>query len=389
MTWTQLLAVDIDTERFIAITGITMAFALFVRTRLVTGGTITPAYFLILVLNERYTAVLITVAVAITALVLVRTFLLSRFALSKAWLSGSLIIAGALVNTVVDLFARRYTEPFFGIEQLVLVLGLYVTPGLLAYDWERQGFWKTNGAIGIVMAATLVLTTPVLWGAKQLVPGASAVVIEGTGRIPDDLWWIASLLAIVSTLLLRFGLGWRSAGFIGGLFVFDAFTPITFVLATLFAIGTVVIIRILGDITLLTPRQRFQASLIVGAIAGWFGLYWFTRLGYEPVIVINGYALEPLLLVGLMASDMMRSGSSVPTTILGTATSAAMVGGGILLAQSGPLGTAVAVAIVMASIAVALVIAGRQLKEQSAQAVELGREVRTQYQSVDRVQSSG
>ena len=385
MSWTQLLAVDIDTERFIAITGITLAFALYARTRLVTGGTITPAYFLILVLNERYAALFVTVAVAITALVLVRSLLLSRFALSKAWLSGSLIITGALVNTIVDLFARRYTDPFFGVEQLILVLGLYVTPGLLAYDWERQGFWKTNGAIGIVMAAALILTTPVLWVTKQLLPGASAVVIEGTGRIPDNLWWIASLLAIISTLLLRFGLGWRSAGFIGGLFVFDAFTPITFVLAILFALGTVVIVRTIGRLTLLTPRQRFQVSLIVGALAGWFGLYWFTRFGYEPVIMINGYALEPQLLVGLMASDMMRTGSSVPTTILGTAASAALVGGGVLLAESGPIGMVVAVTIAAAAIATGFVLARRQLSEQSAQAVETGREVRTRY--VD--QSSG
>lgn len=385
MSWTQLLAVDIDTERFIAITGITLAFALYARTRLVTGGTITPAYFLILVLNERYAALFVTVAVAITALVLVRSLLLSRFALSKAWLSGSLIITGALVNTIVDLFARRYTDPFFGVEQLILVLGLYVTPGLLAYDWERQGFWKTNGAIGIVMVAALILTTPVLWVTKQLLPGASAVVIEGTGRIPDNLWWIASLLAIISTLLLRFGLGWRSAGFIGGLFVFDAFTPITFVLAILFALGTVVIVRTIGRLTLLTPRQRFQVSLIVGALAGWFGLYWFTRFGYEPVIMINGYALEPLLLVGLMASDMMRTGSSVPTTILGTAASAALVGGGVLLAESGPIGMVVAVTIAAAAIATGFVLARRQLSEQSAQAVEIGRDVRTRY--VD--QSSG
>ena len=379
MTLIQLLAVDIDTERFIAITGITMAFALYIRTRLVTGGTITPAYFLILALNERFTAIVITVLVAIAALVLVRTFLLSRFPLSKAWVSGSLIITGALLNTVVDLFARRYTEPFFGIEQLVLVLGLYVTPGLLAYDWERQGFWKTNGAIGIVMGASLILTTPVLWFAKQLLPGSSVVVIEGAGRIPENLWWLASLLAIVSTLLLRFGPGWRSAGFIGGLFVFEALTPITFLLAIAFAIATVIIVRLIGRVALLTPRQRFQVSLIVGALASWFGLYWFTRFGYEPAIIANGFTLEPLLIVGLMASDMMRAGSSIPTTIVGTAASAALVGGGVLAAASGAIGLAAASLIAASSIGMALLIAIRQLRERSVVAVQLGGAVRDEY----------
>lgn len=384
MPWTQLFVIDIDTERFIAITGIAMAFALYVRTRLVTGGTITPAYFLILLLNERYSAIVITILVAIAALILVRVVLLTRVALSKAWLSGSLIVAGALINTLVDLFARRYTEPFFGVEQLVLVLGLYVTPGLMAYDWERQGFWKTNGAIGIVMGASLILTTPVLWAAKQLLPGSSAVVIEGVGRIPENLWWLASLLAIVSTLLLRFGPGWRSAGFIGGLFAFEALTPITFLLAVLFAIATMLIVRLVARVALLTPRQRFQASLIIGALASWFGLYWFTRFGYEPAIIANGFALEPLLIVGLMAGDMMRTGSSVTTTILGTAASAALVGGGVLLAASGPLGLVAATVIATATVTVTFLVAIRQLREQSAMAVDLGRQVRAEYESQSR-----
>lgn len=381
MPWTQLFVIDVDTERFIAITGIAMAFALYVRTRLVTGGTITPAYFLILLLNERYSAIVITIFVAIAALIVVRVFLLTRAPLSKAWLSGSLIVAGALINTLVDLFARRYTEPFFGVEQLVLVLGLYVTPGLMAYDWERQGFWKTNGAIGIVVGASVVLTTPVLWVAKQLVPGSSVVVIEGVGRIPENLWWLASLLAIVSTLLLRFGPGWRSAGFIGGLFAFEALTPITFLLAVVFAIVTMLVVRFVGRVSLLTPRQRFQASLLIGALASWFGLYWFTRLGYEPAIIANGFALEPLLIVGLMASDMMRNESSVPTTILGTAVSAAFVGGGVVLASSAPWGLAVSVTLVAGAITVALVIASRQLREDSSRALELGRQVRITHSS--------
>lgn len=381
MPWAQLFVVDVDTERFIAITGVAVAFVLYARTRLVTGGTITPAYFLILALNERYSAILITIFVAIAALFLVRVALLTRVALSKAWLSGSLIVTGALINTLVDLFARRYTEPFFGVEQLVLVLGLYVTPGLLAYDWERQGFWKTNGAVGIVFAVSAALTTPVLWGAKQLLPGSSAVVIEGVGRIPENLWWLASLLAIVSTLLLRFGLGWRSAGVLGGLFAFEALAPITFFLSVVFAIATMLVVRFVGRVALLTPRQRFQTSLLIGALASWFGLYWFTRLGYEPAIIVNGFALEPLLLVGLMASDMMRNESSVATTILGTAVSVALVGGGVVLALSGPWGLTVSVALVAAAITVALAIASRQLREDGSRALELGRQVRIAHTS--------
>lgn len=163
----QLFVVDIDTERFVAITGIALAFALYTRTRLVTGGTITPAYFTILLLNGRITAMVVTVLVAVLALVLVRWLLLARYALSRAWLSGALILVGATLNAIVDLLTRQFTEPFFGVQQLILVLGLYVTPGLIAYDWERQGFWKTNVAITVVGVSTIVLTTPVLWFAKN------------------------------------------------------------------------------------------------------------------------------------------------------------------------------------------------------------------------------
>jgi len=384
----QLFAVDIDTERFVAITGIALAFALYTRSRLVTGGTITPAYLIILALNGRFTAIAVTLVVAVVALVLVRAVLLSRVALSRAWLSGSLILTGAVVNALVDLLTRQYTAPFFGVEQLVLVLGLYVTPGLIAYDWERQGFWKTNTAIVVVAVATIVLTTPVLWLAKRLVPGSSAVVIEGVGRIPEELWWLASVLAVVSTLLLRFALSWRSAGFVGGLFVFEALTPITFALAVLFAIATMLVVRGLARITVLTPRQRFEVSLVLGALGSWFGLYWFTRIGYEPAIIANGFALEPLLIVGLMASDMARADSSVPGTIVGTLASAALVGGGVLLASTGPVGLLAAGVIAAASIAVSLLVAIRQLTLQAKEATKLGEQVRRDYEQRS-LQSSG
>ena len=384
----QLFIVDIDTERFVAITGIALAFALYTRTRLVTGGTITPAYFIILLLNGRITAMVVTVGVAVLALVLVRWALLARYALSRAWLSGVLILVGATLNAIVDLLTRQFTEPFFGVQQLILVLGLYVTPGLIAYDWERQGFWKTNVAITVVGVSTIVLTTPVLWFAKQLLPGSSAVVIEGVGRIPEDLWWLASVLAIVSTLLLRFGPGLRSAGFIGGMFVFDALTPVTFGLAVAFAIATMLVVGAIARIAVMTPRQRFQASLILGALGSWFGLYWFTRLGYEPAIIANGFALEPLLVVGLMASDMARADSSVLKTVVGTAASAALVGGGVLLAQTGALGLAMAGLVAAAAIAISLVIGIRQLGQQARAAAELGREVRRDYEQ-PMTQSSG
>lgn len=379
--WSDVLAIDIDTERFIAITGIVMVFALYARTRLVSGGTITPAYFLILILNGRISAVFVTLIVAGVTLILVRYFLLRRYALSKVWLSGSLIIVGSVLNGLVGLAANRVGDPFFGIEQLILVIGLFVTPGLIAYDWERQGFWKTNLAIGIVSVATLVLTTPVLFFAKQLLPGTSAVVIEGVGRIPDNLWWLASILAITSTLLLRFGLNWRSAGFIGGVFVFEALIPSTFLLAVVFSLATLGIVSFIARVSLLTPRQRFQLSLVVGALASWFGLFWFTRLGFEPAIIANGFALEPLLIVGLMASDMGRSSSSVPTTVLGTLASALIVGGGILLAETGTIGVGVATAAALASVAGALSIGIRRLRADSANAVLVGRETRVAFEN--------
>lgn len=381
MPWSEVLAVDLDTQRLILITGVAMAFALYARTRLVTGGTITPAYFLILLLEGRITAILVTFLVAGIALTLVRNLLLRRLALSKAWLSGTLITTGAIVNGLIGLVAETYTEPFFGIEQLILVLGLYITPGLIAYDWERQGFWKTNGAIGVVVLATLVLTTPVLWLAKQLLPGASAVVIEGAGRIPDNLWWLASILAITSTLLLRAGLGWRSAGFIGGVFIFEALTPVTALLAVAFAIVTYAIVRMITRVSLLTPRQRFEVSLIVGALASWFGLYWFTRFGFEPAIIANGYALEPLLIVGLMASDMGRKGSSIPTTIAGTFVSASIIGIGITLAMTGVVGVGVATLTALMTLAIALAIGIRSLRAEVTAAEAVGRSVRVNFES--------
>lgn len=104
-----------------------------------------------------------------------------------------------------------------------------------------------------------------------------------------------------------------------------------------------------------------------------------------PAIIANGFALEPLLIVGLMSSDMMRVGSSVPSTILGTAASASLVGGGVLLASLGPPGTAVAIAVALAATVTALVLAIRQLRTQASMAAAIGAAVRIDSESRVRV----
>lgn len=313
-----LAATDIDTLRAVLVTSIAVSFVMYARVRLVTGGTLTPTWFVFLMLEQRWGAIVATILVSVIAVLIMRLLILPRWAASKAWQASLTVLLGVTLNGIaanlVPMF-RPGTDAA-ALDFLVAV-GLYITPGLIAYDVIRQGPGKTVIAIVAVTGLSLLLTIPVIALLSRLVQGGSAVVIVGEGRIPAGSWWLATVVAVFVTVMFRLGPAWRAGGFLAGLFAYEALTPITLVLAIAFALVTYGVVRFLATKMLLTGRQRFQLSLMLGALLSWFGLYWFTQFGFESAIIANGYALEPLLIVGLLASDFGRKETRVVPTILG------------------------------------------------------------------------
>lgn len=369
----QFLTVDIDTIRLVLITGLAVAFVFYARFRLITGGTLTPIYVLLLVLEYRWLALIVTIVVAFTTWVIVRRLIVRIVPLTKAWIAGSMIFVGAALNSLLYVVSESVMgSGVWGLTQPVLIVGLYVTPGLIAYDWERQGVVRTMGAALAVAGITFLLSIPVLWLATNLVQGTSQVVIEGVGRIPESLWWFATLVTVVATLVLRLSWGLRAGGFLGALFIFNALTPVTAFLALAFATATWLIVRLISALSLLTPRQRFQMSLLIGSGLSWFGLYWFTAFNYEPAIIANGYALEPLLAVGLLASDFGRRESSVVRTIAGTFIVVGVVAVAMWVVQESPALTVAVVIVTLVGGGLMIVPGARVARKQREQALAAG-----------------
>lgn len=52
-------------------------------------------------------------------------------------------------------------------------------------------------------------------------------------------------------------------------------------------------------------------------MSAWTGLYWGARLGWVPAEEANNSAVEPFVVVGLLASDLARARSSTTKVFVG------------------------------------------------------------------------
>jgi hypothetical protein len=115
---------------------------------------------------------------------------------------------------------------------------------------------------------------------------------------------------------------------------------------------------------------------MIGAMAAWTGLYWGSALGWEPALAANSFALEPLLAVALVASDMGRSDSSIARTILGSLATVAFIFAVLgLVAIGGAMGIALCAVFLVGLPAMLLIPGAATLRRDWARAVEAGREV--------------
>lgn len=374
-----LTPTDVDTLRAVLITSLAVSFLMYARVRLVTGGTLTPTWFVFLILGQRWGAVTATILVSALTVVIMRTIILPRWAASKAWQASLTVMIGVALNGIAAVLVpalRAGTDP--AALDFLIAVGLYVTPGLIAYDVIRQGVGKTSIAITIVTAVSLMLTLPVIALLVQIAQGGSAIVILGEGRIPPGLWWLGTVVAVAITVMLRLGPAWRAGGFLAGLFAYEALTAVTLALAVGFALLTFGAVRLLSTRVLLTGRQRFQMSLLIGALFSWFGLYWTAQFGYVPAIVANGYALEPLLIVGLLASDFGRKETRIVPTVAGVLAVIAAVAGALWLATNVMGGTVIAVTIVAAVLGIWAIGANRRFRDSLQPALRIGSQLGAQ-----------
>jgi hypothetical protein len=317
-----IVILDIDTLRFVLVASVVAGFAVYSLLRISSGGVFTSGYLVILGLLGEWVLILAVVLVSAISYVVVKRITLRFFALPKVWTFFGFVLASATLMSVFTLASTRFGPFVFpGGLEIVLVVGAYITPGLLAYDIAHQGFTPTMIGVGLVGLGTILLTVPVIAWADFLVPISTTPYVLGFGEIPAGLYWLVVLAAIVFSGALRLSFGVRSGGFIGAVFIVQMFSLAAVVTIVSASIAAYLIATLISRYIIFSPRQQFHLALMIGMMVAWTSLYWASLLGWVPALAANAFALQPLLAVGLIAADMRRPESSVTHTLIGVGSS--------------------------------------------------------------------
>lgn len=370
----DLLTLDIDTMRFVLVASVVAGALLYARLGVTAAGTLTAAYVVLLVLAREWSTLIGIMAVTATSYLLVRVLATRWFPLTKAWLFiGFVAVSSVLTAVLVVAFRFTGLVALPGSVEILVVVGSFVTPGLVAYDLASQGPRDTAWAFALVVGGTLVLTVPVLALANVLTPESSTVTVEAAGRIPDGLFWLAAVASVAVAGALRLSFGLHVAGFLGAVFLAEFLTLEAFVTVILSATAAHLACRVLRNHLVLTPRQRFHVEFLFGALVAWFGLYWGARLGWRPAQEANRYALEPLLVVGLLATDMGRTRSGPVRSVVGLVLATAFVSVVLVLATDGtPASATSSAALLIIGTGILVTPAVVRLRASWRNAVELG-----------------
>lgn len=327
-----------EAVRLLLLVSVALAFAVYTRVHLVGGGSVSGGYVALLILDGAWsTLVGIAIATAITVLIMrglvLRVLPMPRqIAFFVGVLVGSLAAAGLHALGLL---------PWVPAPLLALVLGIgsFVVPGLLAYDISHQGPGRTALALGLVAAGTTAMGL-VLAPLMGALPAGAAWDTALEVRIPDAVLPLATVTAIAAGTVVRFSSRLRSGGFVGALFIAEFLTLEAFLAVGAAAAVTALGMRGLERRVALTPRQAGMVALMAGALVAWASLFWAAGLGWIPAQEAYAFTLAPLLAVGLMAADMGRPRSGITRTLLGTGIGVLVITA--VVSVAGVLGQAVA-----------------------------------------------
>ena len=293
-----MTGVDIELARAAVVVGLVIAAMLYNLTRLASGGIITGPYLALMILSEQWLNIAGWVVLSVLGVLAIQ-WAARTWPLPRSWLFAIGVLVPATVHVVLMWLAGA---PMLEDLSPFLAAGLYITNGLTAYDAMRQGAVRTFAAATGVALVTLLVIVPVQWGldqVRQSPPILSAPTLE------EPLLVLASL---ATALAVRVALGWGTAGIIGALFFVSLLNPTSAVVVVVMAVVGTVIYRYVSRYVGLTPKQSLYSIMIVASIAAWFGLFWADWLGIPGAEIAQQYAVEPLLVTGLIISETVRRG---------------------------------------------------------------------------------
>ena len=315
-----MVTLDIDTLRFLLVAAVAVGFVVYATTHLSAGGVFTGGYIVILILIGEWLLIASVIFTAAVALYVIRRYATRFIALPKVWTFFGLTLTSALVMSALTLASQQLGPVLLpGDLELVLIAGSYITPGLIAYDVAHQGLRKTMLGLSLVMLGTVIVVLPVIALADALHPLSTTAYVTTFGAIPQGMYWLIVLAAVLFSGALRLTFGLRSGGFIGAVFMLEMYGLIALMTIVLAALAAAFIASLLARFIVMSPRQEFHLALLIGMMSAWTSLYWAAEIGWEPALAANAFALQPLLAVGLLAADMRRPQSGFIQPIIGVA----------------------------------------------------------------------
>ena len=301
---------ELDLMRMTFVVGIVIAALIYQRTRLVSGGLMTGAYLALLISSGGIGDIIGWAVLAVTSLLVIKA-LNYLIALPKAWLLMIAIVTSALLHgTFVLLSGGKggHDPVFLGSWEVIIAGGMYLTPGLTAYDLARQGWLRTGGVLVAITGLSLLITFTV--ASIGNLAGPQMPLTNPVSNVYTDISYpIVMMVCIATAEAMRLTFGWGSGGIIGAVFFIELLSWESFVVIIMLVAVTALLKYWLERYFTMTPRQWFQFTMVLGALVAWVGLNIGSALGIEAAMRANAYALEPLMAVGLIASDVARYGT--------------------------------------------------------------------------------
>ena len=305
-----MIELDVELVRGILVVGLIISALVYHLYRVNSGGVVAAPFLAIMVLSGDWINIAGWVVLSTLGFLTIR-FLSERWPLPRVWL----FFAGTFFPMSLHILGLNLLQlPGFETYSGYLAAGLYITNGLTAYDAARQGLIKTFvSAAGVTLLTTLVGLV-IYW--LTISGGIETQPLPPFVTHDPLLAFVVVSAAIVARL--AFGLG--TAGIIGGAYLLQIATPSSLLVILIFTLIGAFVYKRVADSMGLSPKQAFYSLLAVGSLVAWFGLLWASYLGVPGAAEVQSYALEPLLVVGLMIGETARFGA------IRTVAGAALVG---------------------------------------------------------------
>lgn len=301
---------ELDLARMTLIVGLVVAAFIYHRTRLVSGGLMTPAYLALLVSAGSWTDILGWGALTLAS-VLIFKLVTYLVALPKAWLLMIAIATSTILHGVIVLMTggKGGQDPVtIGAFDLIISGGMYLTPGLTAFDLARQGWLRTLGVVAVATGVTLGITLSI--AALGNLSGPAVPLTSPSSHVFTNLSLpVAMIVCVLLAEGMRIAFGWGSGGIIGAVFFVELLDLTSFFVIVVLVAITATASHYARRVLIMSPRQWFQFTLILGALIAWAGLGVGSMFGIDAAENVGAYALEPLLAVGLISTDVARFGT--------------------------------------------------------------------------------